>query len=83
MSNNNQKQSVPNFNRDLLAKMSDAEVGEALSQFKHRIDVEGRRGESTKLLETELCYIQDEAQRRAKYSPFFSFLVPQATSAEA
>lgn len=83
MSNNSQKQGVENFNRDLLSKMTDPEVGEALAHFRHRIEVQSRRGESTKQLETEFCYIQDEVQRRAKYSPFFSQSMVSSTFAEA
>ncbi len=64
--------SVENFNRDLLVKMTDSEVNDALNQHKIRIDQLARRGENTRLLETEFCYIQDEAQRRAKYSLFFA-----------
>ena len=83
MSNSNQRQSVESFNRDLLSKMTDPEVGEAMVQFRNRIELCTRRGENTKLLETEFCYIQDEVQRRAKYSPFFSHHVASSTLPEA
>jgi len=83
MSNANVKNSIENFNRDVLVKMSDSEVNDMLSQFKNRIEVLSRRGESTKLLETEFCYIQDEAQRRARYSPVFSYFLNQNNPVEA
>lgn len=83
MSSPSSKSVVENFNRDLLVKMTDVEVNEALMQHKNRIESLSRRGENTKSLETEFCYIQDEAQRRAKYSPFFAQRESQDNSPEA
>lgn len=79
----NTKFFVENFNRDLLVKMTDIEVAEASSQVKYKIDSLSRKGENTKSLETEFCYIQDEIQRRAKYSPFFMQKDVQSDTAEA
>ena len=83
MSSPSSKSVVENFNRDLLVKMTDVEVNVALVHHKNRIESLSRRGESTKDLETEFCYIQDEAQRRSKYSPFFAQRDVQNNSPEA
>ena len=59
---------VRTFSRDEITSLSDQELGSALRTMTNAIRTSQRSGEDSHQYEIEFCYLENERQRRAKWS---------------
>ena len=61
------------YTRDLLVNLSESEVRQAEKDIKKEISAQRSRSRETYDLEIELCYVQDEINRRDAVSAHMNY----------